>query len=222
MIGSYRETEKMRDSHDRIKALAQFVFETRKKKGLSQPGIRAHGGPSLGWLGELEAGTMTTMPKPATLKKLARALGVPNREVFELVDLEPYSPEEKDLYRINTRDDRRQFLEALKFWEYPPTPEETNLILNMADAPSHSVRRISATIFQDPPDQRRDALRQILQGEQPKQHNALDTLEEEMKKTGFWIDPDLINMAKRIQDSPKRDYYIRVIQELLGSPEEGP
>lgn len=71
-----------------VAALAKFVFETRKQKGLSQPDITKRGGPSKGWLGSLEAGTMNDQPKPGTLRRLANALGVPEAEVFRAAGME--------------------------------------------------------------------------------------------------------------------------------------
>lgn len=64
------------------KQLADFVRDMRSKKNLSQADVAKRGGPSSGWIGSLEAGILKTAPKPATLAKLAKGLGVPEQEVF--------------------------------------------------------------------------------------------------------------------------------------------
>lgn len=80
----------MTTEQQRIKDFARWVYETRKQRGYSQPDLQRRGGPSLGWIGELEAGKMTTSPKRSTLKKLAHALGVPYRDVLLAAgELEP-------------------------------------------------------------------------------------------------------------------------------------
>jgi transcriptional regulator with XRE-family HTH domain len=64
-----------------LEKLANYVREVRKQKNLSQSDVAKRGGPSAGWIGGLEAGTLTTIPKQATLEKLARGLGVEFYEV---------------------------------------------------------------------------------------------------------------------------------------------
>lgn len=147
-----------------LKRLAEYVRRARKSKGLNQQDIRDRGGPSVGWLGALEAGTLTSAPKPGTLKKLAKALGSPVRDLFELADLEPFSIDEKDLYRLNTLEDRQRFINAVRYWDFPPTAQEVDLILSMPDAPPDSSRALNASVFRTPPEQRWDYLVNLIQG----------------------------------------------------------
>jgi transcriptional regulator with XRE-family HTH domain len=81
-----RNTE-MRDP--RLEKLASYVKETRKRKNLNQALIRERGGPSSGWLGELESGAMTTFPKTSTLKKLAKGLNEDLEDVLFAAGIEP-------------------------------------------------------------------------------------------------------------------------------------
>lgn len=72
-----------------MSSLAEYVHSTRKRKGLKQEDIKARGGPSKGWIGSLEAGTRTDIPKPETLRKLAKGLGVEEFEVFAAAGMIP-------------------------------------------------------------------------------------------------------------------------------------
>ena len=75
MLDSYQVGDMRFPPRMDFDGLARFVREVRKRKGFGQIDIRNRGGPSTGWLGDLEAGTMTTNPKIETLLKLAQALG---------------------------------------------------------------------------------------------------------------------------------------------------
>lgn len=74
---------------DRIAALAKFFTEVRTRKGLSFPEIRRRGGPSVGWLGSLETQTIESIPKPSTLERLAKGLGVPYEDVLRAAGMMP-------------------------------------------------------------------------------------------------------------------------------------
>lgn len=60
-----------------LSGLALFVRDARVARGWTVREVRKHGGPSTGWLGALEAGTMIDRPKPATLP--IRRLNRPRR-----------------------------------------------------------------------------------------------------------------------------------------------
>lgn len=74
-------------SNPNVERLAAFVRETRKRKHLDQQAVRERGGPATGTLGALEAGTLPNIPKPSTLEKLAKGLGVPLADVYAAAGL---------------------------------------------------------------------------------------------------------------------------------------
>lgn len=74
---------------DRIAALAKYFTDVRTRKGLSFPEIRRRGGPSIGWLGSLENQTIESIPKPSTLERLAKGLGVPFDDVLRAAGMMP-------------------------------------------------------------------------------------------------------------------------------------
>lgn len=82
MLNLSLEFERDKMQGEDVQRLAAFVFETRKRKGMSQPDITRRGGPSSGWIGALEAGTLPSSPKRSTLIKLAQGLGVPVPDVL--------------------------------------------------------------------------------------------------------------------------------------------
>ena len=59
---------------DDLSELAEIVRAARRRLGYSQERIAELGGASKGWIGTLEAGTMPSRPKPATLERLAEVL----------------------------------------------------------------------------------------------------------------------------------------------------
>jgi transcriptional regulator with XRE-family HTH domain/SOS-response transcriptional repressor LexA len=70
-----------------LERLATFVSKLRKDRKLSLEALQAKGGPSSGWLSALERGTMVDKPKPETLRKLAKCLGVSDVAVFQAAGL---------------------------------------------------------------------------------------------------------------------------------------
>lgn len=68
-----------------LKELGAYLHRVRHTHTpvLSFPEIRRRGGPAVGWLGELEGGSMRSFPKRSSLLKLAKGLGRPYREVLE-------------------------------------------------------------------------------------------------------------------------------------------
>lgn len=154
MLRFVRQTERRLMAELHLDALAQFVFETRTRKKLSLPEIRRRGGPSIGWLGELESRSLTTIPKPDTLRRLANALGVTTREVFDAAGLEPITLEDRGMYPVNTPDQRRRYIELASERAYPPTPEEIRLIEEIPNSGAHQSRALRVDIFDTPPETR--------------------------------------------------------------------
>jgi transcriptional regulator with XRE-family HTH domain len=78
---------------DPIEMLRRYVIDVRAKKRLSQRDVAKAGNISVGTVANLEAGS-STMPKPSSLKGLAKGLGVPYR-VIELISTgtDPYIAE---------------------------------------------------------------------------------------------------------------------------------
>lgn len=70
--------------------LSQYVARIRAQKGLSLPEVRRRGGPSVGWMNTLENGLRRDRPKPETLEKLAKGLGVSVAEVMAAAGLSQY------------------------------------------------------------------------------------------------------------------------------------
>gem|GEM_PF-5713031 len=76
---------------------------------------------------------MLNIPKPFTLRKLANALGVPARDVFEAVGIEPVTFEDQGIFFLRTQADKERFLELARLRQFPPTKEEEALILQLPD-----------------------------------------------------------------------------------------
>jgi len=82
----FSETEHLEVTVERgTAALARYVSEVRKLKGLTLKQLRQRGGPSVSWLSMLETGQMLDSPKLATLERLAVALDVPLPDLIRIV-----------------------------------------------------------------------------------------------------------------------------------------
>lgn len=71
-------------SFDHMRVLAEFVARVRAEKKLSYPAIKKRGGPAMSWVNRLENGQMVDRPKPETLAKLAKGLGVDYEHLMRL------------------------------------------------------------------------------------------------------------------------------------------
>jgi len=80
------------DNNPPLDELACLVGRVRASKSLSYPEVRARGGPAMSWVQRLETGQMTDRPKPATIAKLARGLGVDYAHLMRLAGYEGFGP----------------------------------------------------------------------------------------------------------------------------------
>ena len=79
-----------------LSALAEFVTDEMQRQGIKRlEDIRQRGGPSIGWLSGLLNGTSIDRPKPETLQKLAKSLGV---QYGWLLVMAGYIPEGTDFF----------------------------------------------------------------------------------------------------------------------------
>lgn len=71
-------------SREAIQRLAEFVARTRAAKDLSFPEIKRRGGPAFSTVHDIENGAINVVPRPETLAKLARGLGVDYMDLMRL------------------------------------------------------------------------------------------------------------------------------------------
>lgn len=82
-------------------ALAEYVLNRRTKLGHSQTKLAKLAGISSGWIGRLESGALEGVPKPVTLRKLAKALLVPAKELFVAAGIEPITLEDMGAFAFS-------------------------------------------------------------------------------------------------------------------------
>lgn len=141
--------------HVDLQRLADYVRRIRKQKGLNQEDIRARGGPSTGWLGALEAGSLPSEPKPATLEKLASGLGVPLNDIYTAAGYHEITDSQVRAMPFNNLDDRMAYLLYARKEKYPPTQEEEDLIRAYPDSFGNQSYFFGLSLFDDPPSEQR-------------------------------------------------------------------
>lgn len=73
-----------------LEILSNFVRDARARSGFSLHEIQRRGGPAPSLVSDLETGKKLEIPKPATLAKLAKGLGVPVDDVMRAAGLLPF------------------------------------------------------------------------------------------------------------------------------------
>lgn len=154
MLDFYQKFERRLQVSVDLQRLAEFVRTVRKQKNLNQEDIRARGGPSTGWLGALEAGSLPSEPKPATLEKLAKGLGVSNEEIYFAAGHSLTTNPRVRALPFNNLYDRLAFLDLARKEKYPPTEEEEKLIRAFPDT-LKGTHYVPLVVFEEPPDKAR-------------------------------------------------------------------
>lgn len=110
--------------------LGEYVYRVRMSKSMSMPDIRRRGGPSIGWLGELESGSLASTPKLGTLQKLAKALDCPLSEILEAAGQHP---------QLIVDNQCRELLDIVR--QLPADDYDDMLVLARAKLQRHQKRR---------------------------------------------------------------------------------
>jgi transcriptional regulator with XRE-family HTH domain len=131
-------------------ALAEYVLNRRTKLGHSQTKLAKLAGISSGWIGRLESGALEGVPKPTTLRKLAKALLVPAKELFVAAGIEPITLEDMGVFVLTTAGGRERFIELAQQRAFPPTEEEIDLIRSIPDGGSEVAKSLRVEAFDEP------------------------------------------------------------------------
>lgn len=104
------------DHLDAFDRLRQFVIDTRKAARLTQRDVAKRGQLPLGTIGNIEAGSRSSIPRQETLKGLAKGLGVPYEVLDRIVRGVPEATTEDNVLASLTLDLKPETKALLMSW----------------------------------------------------------------------------------------------------------